>query len=365
MSIVYAFGGSPDGANPYYGGLIDVKGTLYGTTEKGGTDGGGTVFSVNPKTGAETVVYSFMGGSDGEFPFAGVIDVKGMLYGTTYNGGTAGVGTVFSVNPKTGAETVLHSFGSGTDGKTPYAGLIDVNGTLYGTTYGGGTAGEGTVFSVNPKTGAESVLHSFGSGSDGAQPYAAMIDVKNTLYGTTEAGGAHFEGTVFAIDLKTGAETVVYNFCSQQGCADGAYPAAGLIDVQGTLYGTTGFGGTSDVGTAFALDPKTGAEKVLHSFGSIPDGEYPDAGLIDVNGALYGTTNAGGTNNLGTVFSVSAKSGAEKVAYAFCSQQACADGRNPYAGLIDIKGTLYGTTYQGGTGCAGDGCGTLFALGKP
>jgi uncharacterized repeat protein (TIGR03803 family) len=172
---------------------------LYGTTEFGGTYDNGTVFSVNPNTGAETVLHSFGSGADGEYPIASLIDVKGTLYGTTEEGGTYGGGTVFSLSLTTGTETVLHSFGGGTDGNTPVASLINVKGTLYSTTAGGGTYGDGTVFSVNPKTGAETVLHSFGSGTDGEYPEASLIDVKGALYGTTEEGGTYGSGTVFAL----------------------------------------------------------------------------------------------------------------------------------------------------------------------
>jgi len=230
-----------------------VKGMLFGTTYEGGAQDDGTVFSIDPTSGAETVVYSFLGGTDGKFPYAGLIDVKGLLYGTTYYGGANGGGTVFSVNPATGAETVLHTFGNGMDGSEPEAGLVNVKGMLYGTTVEDGAVGEGTVFALDPKTGVETVLHSFGSGADGQYPYAGLIDVKGTLYGTTGNGGASGDGTVFAVNPGTGAETVLYSFCGQQNCTDGAQPYAGLIDVKGVLYGTTQDGGTYGGGTVFAL----------------------------------------------------------------------------------------------------------------
>ena len=145
--MLYSFGGGTDSENPE-GSLIDVRGMLYGTAGCGGTSNYGTVFSLNPTTGAETVLHSFCGGTDGESPLASLIDVKGVLYSTTELGGTYNGGTVFSLDPMTGAETVLHSFGGGTDGETPYPGLIDVKGALYGTTYFGGTYFYGTVFKI-------------------------------------------------------------------------------------------------------------------------------------------------------------------------------------------------------------------------
>ena len=211
------------------------------------------MFSVNRTTGSETVIYSFQrDGSDGNTPYAGLINVGGTLYGTTKSGGVYGDGTVFSVNPATGTEKVLHSF-QGADGNQPYAGLINVKGTLYGTTVNGGANDYGTLFTINPKTGAETVLHSFAGGTDGYDPEAPLINVNGTLYGTTYAGGVNGGGTVFKINRTTGAEKVLYSFCGQAGCADGDGPLAGLIDVNGILYGTTIGGGADGQGTVFKI----------------------------------------------------------------------------------------------------------------
>jgi uncharacterized repeat protein (TIGR03803 family) len=195
------------------------------------------------------VLFSF-DGSDGAEPAASLIDVNGTFYGTTAYGGTHDEGTVFSIDT-TGTEHVLHSFNnSSSDGGIPSASLINVKGTLYGTTVEGGTHGEGTVFSIST-SGTEYVLYNFGSGSDGALPRASLIDAKGTLYGTTLSGGTHREGTVFTISTA-GTEHVLYNF---GGRPDGAAPWAHLIDVHGTLYGTTRNGGTHTGGTVFALSP--------------------------------------------------------------------------------------------------------------
>ena len=146
--MLYSFKGSGDGERPYAG-LINVKGTLYGTTHLGGANGDGMVFSITP-SGTETVIYSFKGSGDGEYPYAGLINVEGTLYGTTIEGGANGVGTVFSTTPS-GTETVLHSFGGSGDGQYPYyGGLINAKGKLYGTTYYGGAHGDGTVFRLSP-----------------------------------------------------------------------------------------------------------------------------------------------------------------------------------------------------------------------
>ena len=357
-TVVYSFCGQQlcsDGAYPYTG-PISVKGTLYGTTTDAGANSYGTVYSVDSRTGTETVLHAFAGGTDGALPYAGLIDVKGTLYGATGNGGDGGncylgCGTVFAIALKTRAEKVLHSFGSGTDGVSPGAALIDVGDVLYGTTMAGGASGEGTVFSLDPKTGSEAVLHSFSNRTDGACPYASLIDAKGTLYGTTSIGGPYGGGTVFAIDPKTGTETVLYSFGNG---SDGAAPVAGLIDVKGILYGTTALGGKYDGGTVFSLDLKTGAEIVLHSFdlnGS--DGAEPEATLVDINGTLYGTTYEGGTALGGAAFSLDPKTGKETVLYSFCTAHYCTDGQNPIAGLSNVNGTLYGTTWGGGNALNG------------
>ncbi|MFZ0363198.1 MAG: choice-of-anchor tandem repeat GloVer-containing protein [Candidatus Cybelea sp.] len=231
-----------------------MNGTLYGTTTNGGAgncaDGCGTVFSITP-TGKYHLLYSFAAGHDGEYPYSGLIDVNGKLYGTTFGGGRRGVGTVFSITTS-GSEKVLHAF-TASDGKYPQAGLINVNGKLFGTTQSG-THSHGTIFSITT-TGTEKVLHRFGGGSDGAYPYAVLINVNGTLFGTTQSGGgagcgSGGCGTVYSV-TTTGAETVLHAF--KGGATDGAYPQAGLINSNGTLYGTTGTGGANGDGTVYTI----------------------------------------------------------------------------------------------------------------
>jgi len=280
-----------DGSNPYAGLIRDAAGNLYGTTYSGAGNAdydNGTVFKVGTE-GVEKVLHSFgcnvvKGGIedclDGSNPYAGLIrDAAGNLYGTTYSGaGNADYdnGTVFKVSAE-GVEKVLYSFCSEnvpeglrcTDGEYPYAGLIrDAAGNLYGTTHIGGadvnihSGYGGTVFELGPK-GVEKVLYSFcavfcneyaGPDPDGEFPYAGLIrDAAGNFYGTTASGGAYKGGTVFKLDTA-GNETVLYNFCSAAGCADGASPVAGLIqDAAGNLYGTTASGGAHNGGTVFKL----------------------------------------------------------------------------------------------------------------
>ncbi|MFY9710877.1 MAG: choice-of-anchor tandem repeat GloVer-containing protein [Candidatus Cybelea sp.] len=360
--VLYRFGDKPDGATPD-GSLIDVHGTLYGTTEAGGADVEGGVFSITTG-GAEKMLYDFKKRPDGERPIAGLIDVKGTLYGTTYFGGGEPRGTVFSVTTG-GVEQVLYAFlDKGAHGGHPAASLTDENGKLYGTTEDGGAHGVGTVFSITT-SGVEKELYSFGPSGDGASPVASLIDVGGTLYGTTAAGGTYKEGTVFSITTN-GAERVVYSFA---GGGDGGDPRAGLVDVGGTLYGTTYSGGTANRGTVFSITT-SGSEKVVYSFAGSGEGSNPAAGLIDVDGTLYGTTISGGGsracrfpfNGCGTVFRIS-PSGAETVIYSFAGGS---DGAAPGAAPLDIAGVLYGTTMFGGSydkKCHhARGCGTVFKL---
>lgn len=316
--------------------------------------------------------------SRGRHPAAGLIDVNGTFYGTTADGGGFGDGTVFSMSAD-GKEKILYRFRGGSDGAHPNADLINLNGTLYGTTEFGGSSGCwnqdgcGTVFSVTT-TGQEKVLHSFTGGCkscpDGALPTGSLINVKGTLYGTTNGGGGLYTnayyccGTFYRVSL-TGDEKVLFRFTLHSGL----YPNGSLIKVSDNLYGTTYSGGKSNLGAVFSIST-TGKEKLLYSFGGGSDGEYPYAGLINVNGTLYGTTygfsdtsNRGCKQGCGTIYSISV-SGAEKVLHNFTGG---ADGASPYADLANVNGTLYGTTQFGGGGACqaiygsyGSGCGTVY-----
>ena len=342
-TVLHYFNGTPDGFAPNAG-LIRVAGRLYGTTREGGAYGSGAVFSIAPD-GSEKVLHSFSGANDGMWPAADLVNVDGTLYGTTTAGGGSancsyGCGTVFSVSRR-GGENVLHSFASGADGNEPSSALINVGGILYGTTYGGGASNSGTVFSIAPD-GTETVLYAFKAGPDGQYPSGGLINVNGTLYGTTQYGGNFNVGTVFSITAN-GVETVVYSFCSQLDCSDGVIPRAGLTNVNGTLYSTTSQRGAYDQGTAFSLTPD-GTETTLHSFGKGSDGETPFASLISRGNLLYGTTFYGGAYGYGTVFSLR-RDGGEKVLYSFMLND---DGGYPAAEVTNLHGTLYGTTVSGG-----------------
>jgi uncharacterized repeat protein (TIGR03803 family) len=348
-----------------------------------------TSFSRHPAaSGSESVLYTFKGLTDGGTPLAGLTVLDGTLYGTTAYGGKGSgqcnnyiCGTVFKVSTS-GAEQVLYRFKNTPDGQTPQAGLIAVNGTLYGTTFAGGGSGVGAVFAVST-SGKESVLHTFSGSPDGSDPLAGLIAVKGVLYGTTYTGGAVSggSGTVFNVSTS-GTESVLHSFAGggYSNAPDGGNPQAGLVNLSGTLYGTTPDGGgtscvegdgTQGCGVVFGMST-SGNETVLYRFKGGKTGAYPSAGLISVKGVLYGTTAGGGDSGsgsggcsgnpafgCGTVFSVS-MSGTQRALYRF---KGGSDGWGPLAGLIAVKGTLYGTTANGGgSGCNGYGCGTVFEV---
>lgn len=322
-TTLHFFSGT-DGAQPAAG-LVQALGPgyLFGTTSSGDAYGAGNVFFLY-NTGAnwlEGTIWSFGATSgDGLQPYCDLIkDSAGNLYGTTQLGGAYLGGTVFelTVSGVTWTETVLHSFGSGSDGQGPIAGLlIDGSGNLYGTTVFGGTAGNGVVFEMTQSGGvwSETILYSFGSGSDGQFPNGALIkDSKGALYGTTSSGGTSGNGTVFKLFQSGGVwkENVLYNFA---GGSDGALPLGGLrwSGGYGALYGTTNLGGRSGCGrpgcgTVFELTQSGGvwSETILHAFKSTGDGIGPAGQVIlDKSGNLYGTTTTGGTYDRGTVWEI-------------------------------------------------------------
>ena len=332
---LYSFKGG-NGLNPDAGLLRDAAGNLFGTTVYGGNtncappEGCGTVFKLSKTGKKETVLHKFTGTPDGWFPEALLVEDKaGNLYGTTYLGGTSGVGTVFKMDA-TGKETILHSFtgppNGGGDGAYSYDGVIrDKVGNLYGVTFEGGAYGAGVVYKLDA-TGQETLLYSFAGGSGGANPDSVLLfDPQGNLYGTTENGGnSECGGTgcgiVYELSPQSDGswmETTLYTFCSLSNCADGEIPGTGPLvrDSAGNLYGTTFFGGDyrncngDACGVVFKLDT-TGKETVLHSFTGGADGANPTAGLtMDSSGNLYGATEAGGATcytsyTCGVVFNI-------------------------------------------------------------
>ena len=323
-TVLHSFQGTADGANPY-GALIEYQGNFYGTTSFGGPANAGTVFEITPQ-GQFTLLWTFKGGLqgsvDGISPYGLVLANDGNLYGNTNTGGVNSAGTVFQITPD-GIETVLHSFqGSKKDGSYPVSSLVQgADGLLYGTTSGGGSAGLGTLFSIS-LTGTETLLHSFGgtaNGGDGATPYSNLIQANDgKFYGTTFQGGAYNAGTVFSYNPATRTESVLFSLSGGgglPGSVDGAFPYGGVIQAtDGNLYGAANNGGAYNAGTIFRVT-LAGQETTLYSFSGLSfsdghlapflDGANPNGVIQGADGNLYGTAYLGGPYCFGDVFRLS------------------------------------------------------------
>ncbi len=298
LTTIASFDGT-NGSNPLAGLVIDARGNLYGTTFQGGAGGNGTAFRIDAVTGALTTIATFRGANGASPAGALILDKRGNLYGTTQYGGGGGQGTAFRIDAVTGALTTLATF-RGPNGANPQAGLtLDARGNLYGTTYGGGGESRGTAFRIDATTGRLTTIVTF-RGPNGANPAAGLtIDAVGNLYGTTQYGGTTYAGTAFRIDAVTGALTTLASFSYSHG----ANPQSGLtLDAHGNFYSTTSGDGEASYGTIFRIDAATGALSTLATFGP-PNGINPVGSLtIDVGGNLYGTTISGGAFGQGTVF---------------------------------------------------------------
>jgi uncharacterized repeat protein (TIGR03803 family) len=301
----------------------------------------------SPAKTSFTTLVSFDGTNGADPGFMSLVQATdGNFYGTTGTGGANGLGTVFKITAG-GKLTTLYSFG-GADGEVPNGGLLQAsNGNFYGTTTYGGANGLGTIFKITAG-GTLTLLHSF-NGADGDNPNAGLVQATDgSLYGTTlGGGGANDSGTVFKI-TPGGTLTMLYSFCSQNNCTDGAYPAADLLQAtDGRFYGTTAQGGINGLGTVFKITA-AGKLTTLHSFNGV-DGDFPATALVQAtDGNFYGTTGGGGATSYGTVFKIT-PGGTLTTLYSFCVSTNCTDGANPQSGLIQAtNGKIYGTTYDGG-----------------
>lgn len=347
---------------------------FYGTTTRGGTttNSYGTIFTFNPADNSENVVWNFGFSTDGRVPWGNLVSNSSgtLFYATTINGGVnpAG-GTIISFDPATSRDSVLWSFGSGTDGSAPGGSLVyDAgNGLYYGTTVNGGThdlggfGAGGTIFSFNPSTNAENIVWNFGGGNDGHTPYGDLVfyAANGLYYGLTFAGGTDSVGTIFSFNPATNAENVVWSF---HGGADGANPKRSLVfdSNNGLFYGTTQFGGTNHNGTLFSFNPTTNAENVVWTFGNGTDGNNPLANLVydDANGLFYGMTWLGGTGSDGVIFSFNPATNAENVVWNFTGGTNSARPQGNDLVYDGGNGLYYGMTFGGGN--SGDG--TIFTF---
>ncbi len=346
-----------DGATPYGGPVFDKFGNLVGTTYLGGTWGSGSVYKLSHRGSSWTYtsLYSLKGITDGAGPAFGSLAIgpKGSLFATTEGGGY--LGTVFEVCPGSNCksrETVVHSFGHGTDGIEPIGGLaFDTAGNFYGTTLLGGTLANGTVFQGKWSGAGWMVrqIYDFGASSTDAVNAVAgvTIDPQGNLYGTTSFGGTFGVGAIYKLTPSSSGwtESILYNF---QGTDDGQNPVGGVIlDQAGNLYGTTFDGGSNGGGTVYELSP-SGTFTVLYSFVGGYGGPYNKL-TFDAQGNLYGFTNAEGLYGFGSIFKLSPSASGWTLTdlHDFTNGT---DGGLPYGSVaVDASGDVFGTAVTGGS----------------
>lgn len=376
-TVLHSFSGS-DGISPVLTVIFDSAGNLYGVTSEGGASNSGTVYELSPAASGswtETTLYTFSGGADGAMPAGGLVfDSAGNLYGSTKLGGTNGSGVVYELTKSSSgswSQKVLHTFGSGTDGKFPRGSLIfDQKGNLYGTTAGGGAHGNGqentggTAYKLSPKSSGawtETILHSFGQHGDGVSPRDRLaMDSAGNLYGTTKVGGAFQGGTVFELTPKSGGgwtEQILHSFnptFNQDGQSDGYLPAAGVtLDASGNIFGTTVIGGNNFGGTAYELSAGTWAETVVYNFDWLQYDRSPYSEVIlDSQGNLYGADIGKGNvrDFHGVVFKLSPQTGTQWTLhelYVFDGPHGAEAGTGSL--VFDSAGFLYGATQSGGS----------------
>ncbi len=396
FTVLHNFTGRADGANPYAGVTVGPGGGLYGTAANGGNGNAGTVFKLKQVNSSWifSPLYEFTGGSDGASPEGVGIGPNSALYGTTWKGGEYNYGTVFELRPPLTvckailcywSESVLHTFTGAPDGAYPLVENLafDSFGNIYGTTSGGGyyndclTGGCGTVFELTPSAGGytESVIHDFGSGTDGFQPDAGVVlDTAGNVYGTTFYGGGEncdFPGCGMVYQLMPSNGGWLENVLVYFDAGNGENPFGDLIiDGAGNLYGATMGGGQGDNrnGVVFELAPSGGefTYSMLYTFHT----SCAQYGGVAMNAAgdFFGVCDYGGANNDGWIFEL--KNCSETCILVDLHDFSSSDGGEgaypPYGGpVLDANGNLYGTSYYGGnTGgaCGSKGCGVVWEI---
>ncbi|MBI5711031.1 MAG: hypothetical protein HZC42_12140 [Candidatus Eisenbacteria bacterium] len=374
VNILRSFaGGAGDGEVPR--GSLCISGpTVYGMTSMGGAFGQGTIFRMNTNGSGYSVLHSFGGAGDGQTPFRSLIISGTMVYGTTYNGGSASDpgagGTVFRMNTDGTGYVILHNFDGALGGGTnPDGALCLAGSTLYGiTTAGYNPEGMpnnmGTVFRVNTDGTGFSDLHAFPvtdsstNATDGMNGHGTLALSGSTLYGATSGGGAFGLGTIFRINTDGSGFGLVHSFAG--GAGDGALPNSPIVS-GATIYGMTSLGGSGGgAGTIYRMNTDGTGYSVLYAFawdGLITGGTFPYEGSVILSGGrLYGMTTQGGTLDRGTIFRMNTDGTSYGVLHSFAAGPA--DGSEPYDSLIPSDSTLYGMTTSGGSAFKG----TIFSL---
>ena len=357
-TLLHIFTGSRnDGGDPV-GSLTLSNGAFYGLTSGGGF--GGVLFKMNLDGSNYTNLYSdFTGhGGNGTVPDDTPTLSGSTLYGTTVGGGVNGIGVVFRQNTNGSSFTNLYVFGStANDGAYPYGSLTLTNGLLYGMTQHGGSNGVGVLYRLNTGGGnSYTNLHNFAGGAgDGAYPGGDLLLSGTNFYGMTQQGGAIGDGVVFRVNTDGSSYTNLHSFAGYPN--DGASPWGSLALTNGALYGMTLYGGSNNLGVVFKMHADGSSYTNLHSFaGGAGDGASPYGSLTLGNGALYGMTSVGGTANHGVVFQINTDGTGYTNLYSFAGYPS--DGAAPWGSLTLSGSTLYGMTEYGGT----NNDGVVFAL---
>lgn len=376
-TLLHGFAGATgDGANPQYGSLATDGTVLYGLTLNGGTANEGTLFKINVNGSGYQILHSFTGLSlidiilgtngnrnDGDHPYATPLLIGSTLYGTTVFGGTNGTGTIFKINTDGSGFTLLHSFGAGAgpnDGYAPHCSLVTDGTTLYGMASSSST-GLGTIFSIDTNGSGYHTLHNFSaSATDGASPQGSLLLSGGILYGMTQMGGSLSSGTIFKISTNGTGFQLIHSFTGV--VTDGALPYGSLIISNTTLYGTTSSGGSNNVGTVFSIDTSGASFKILHNF-STTDTWSPTGDLTLSGSTLYGMARNSGFSLLGfgTIFQVNTDGSGFAIphvfSYAFPNK--LTDGSTPGGTLLLLGSQLYGMTFFGGSA---NNAGTVFSF---
>jgi uncharacterized repeat protein (TIGR03803 family) len=330
FTVMARFNGSGSLGNAPNGSLVQANdGAFYGTNSAGGTYGYGTLFKICG--GVTTVIKSFNRPTDGATPKGSLIQATdGNLYGLASDGGTNGYGTIFKFNPTTNVFAVIRHLAVA-DGTNPVGSLTQgTDGHLYGLGQRGGSKGAGTIFRINPATNVYSVLRHLDYAADGANPEGNLVQANDgKFYGMFPSNGR-----IFSI-MADGTFAIVHTLSYY---TQGGSPSGSLIKGSATdpyLYGMATYGGSGSVGTVFKINPATKAVSVLRHLTLTTDGGYPKGNLVrGADGTLYGMTQRGGANKVGTIFKI--------VGSTFSvvrHLKLASDGGNPMGSLILRKPT--------------------------
>jgi uncharacterized repeat protein (TIGR03803 family) len=342
-TVLHNFTGYPTDASEPYNYLTVSGSMIYGPTTNGGTRGGGAIISINPSNNSYNLVYSQQGNGDELFPYGGFAPSGSLLYGTSKAGGANGDGTIYSFNPASNAEHVVYSF---TGSSTANGSLVGEGSLFYGTALGG----DGTIYSFNPANNNVATVYTFTGGtSDGASPTGdgPLVASGALLYGETNSGGANGDGVIYSFNTLNNSTNILHSFSGSSG--DGYPTNQGLIGSGTVLYGTTSGGGANGAGVIFSYDT---SDNQFNMLASLPAGFDPEGSLVQSGSILYGMSEQGGANDYGSIYSFDTSDDSLTILHSFD----LTDGESPFDdGMVLVNNTLYGMTSNGGTDNFGDG----------